>query len=149
VFCGRHLLAAKLRPASIDAADGAVEEVARIRRWPHARILLRADSGFVKEELMAWCEANAVHFLFGLAQNERLVANIAAELVRAEVRNWRTGKPARSSRNSRGGRGWSAGPARHMLPSPSLGLHLIRARGRLQVFEVVKLPASNLYRFIF
>jgi len=101
VFCGRHLLAAKLRPASVDAAAGAVEEVARIiahirRRWPHVRILLRADSGFAREELMAWCEANGVHFLFGLAQNERLVANIAAELVRAEAKSRRTGKPARS-----------------------------------------------------
>ena len=101
VFCGRHLLAAKLRPASMDAASGAVEEVARIvayvrRRWPHVRILVRADSGFAREELMAWCEANGVHFLFGLAQNERLVANIAAELARAEVRSRRTGKPARS-----------------------------------------------------
>ena len=60
--CGRHLLAAKLRRANIDASAGAVEEVARIvskvrRRWPHVRILLRADSGFAREALMAWCEA--------------------------------------------------------------------------------------------
>ena len=52
---------------------GAVEEVARIvaqirRRWPRVRILLRADCGFAREELMAWCEANGVDFLFGLAQ---------------------------------------------------------------------------------
>src|SRR5437868_14650473 len=71
VFCGRHLLAAKLRPARMEAAAGAVQEVARIvaqirRRWPHVRILLRADSGFAREELMAWCEANGVYFLFGL-----------------------------------------------------------------------------------
>jgi hypothetical protein len=100
VFCGRHLLAAKLRLASMDAASGAVEEVARIvaqirRRWPQVRILVRADSGFAREELMAWCEANSVHFLFGLAQNERLVANITAELARAEVRSRRTSKPVR------------------------------------------------------
>jgi len=101
VFCGRHLLASRLRPASLDAAAGAVEEVARIvaqvrRRWPQVRILVRADSGFAREELMAWCEANGVHFLLGLAQNPRLVANIADELARAEVRSRRTGKPARS-----------------------------------------------------
>ena len=100
VFCGRHLLAAKLRPASIDAAAGAVEEVARIvaqirRHWPNVRILLRADSGFAREELMAWCEANGVHFLFGLQQNDRLIAEIAGELARAEVRSRRTDKPAR------------------------------------------------------
>jgi hypothetical protein len=100
VFCGRHLLAAKLRPASIDAAAGAVAEVARIvaqvrDRWPNVRIVLRADSGFAREELMAWCEANSVHFLFGLQQNERLVAEIAGELARAEVKSRRTDKPAR------------------------------------------------------
>ena len=59
----------------MDAAAGAVEEVARIvaqirRRWPHVRILVRADSGFAREELMVWCEAHGVHFLFGLAKND-------------------------------------------------------------------------------
>jgi hypothetical protein len=100
VFCGRHLLAAKLRKASVDAAAGAVEEVARIvaqirQRWPHVRVLLRADSGFAREDLMAWCEANGVHFLFGLAQNERLNAEIESELARAEAKSRRTGKPVR------------------------------------------------------
>ena len=93
VFCGRHLLAAKLRPASMDAAAGAAQEVARIvaqicRRWPHVRILVRADSGFAREELMAWCEANGVHFLFGLQKNDRLVAEITSELERAEAKSW-------------------------------------------------------------
>ena len=100
IFCGRHLLAARLQPASVGAASNAVEEVARIvahirRRWPHVRILLRADSGFAQEGLMAWCEANGVHFLFGLQQNTRLVAEIASELARAEGKSRRTGKPAR------------------------------------------------------
>src|SRR5215471_16033798 len=70
IFCGRDLLAAKLRPANIDGAAGAVEEIARIVAqvrtcWPHTRILLRADAGFAREELMRWCEHNGVHFLFG------------------------------------------------------------------------------------
>jgi len=100
VFCGRHLLAAKLRPSNIDAAAGSVEEVARIvaqirRRWPAVRILLRADSGFTREALMAWCEANDVDFLFGLARNARLVDEIAAELGEAEAESRQTGKPAR------------------------------------------------------
>ncbi|WP_042061754.1 IS1380 family transposase, partial [Acidomonas methanolica] len=72
IFCGRHLLASKLRPSNIDGAAGAREEVARIvgqirRRWPRVRILLRADGGFCRETLMAWCEANRVDVLFGLA----------------------------------------------------------------------------------
>jgi len=100
IFCGRHLLAAKLRPGSADAASGAVEEIARIIaqircRWPKVRILLRGDSGFAREELMAWCEANRVHFLFGLQQNSRLNAEIARELERAEAKSRRTRRPAR------------------------------------------------------
>jgi hypothetical protein len=100
VFCGRHLLAAKLRPGNVDAAAGVVEEVARIvaqirQCWPKVRILLRGDSGFAREELMAWCEANRVHFLFGLQQNSRLNAEIEGELKRAGARSRRTGRPAR------------------------------------------------------
>src|SRR5207244_3089654 len=100
VFCGRHLLAAKLRRADVDAAAGAVEEVARIvaqirARWPRTRILLRADSGFAREELMAWCEANGVDFLFGLAQNDRLIAEIKTELELAAAKSRRTGGPER------------------------------------------------------
>ncbi len=100
VFCGRHLLAAKLRPASMDAAAGAAQEVARIvaqirRRWPHVCILVRADSGFAREELMAWCEASGVDFLLGLQKNDRLIAEIASEIVQAEAKSRRTGKPAR------------------------------------------------------
>src|ERR1700726_2826700 len=106
VFCGRHLLDAKLRRASLDAADGAVEAVARIvtqirRRWPQVRILVRADSGFARDALMAWCEDNGVHFLLGLAKNERLVAMIADELAQAEAKSRRTGKPARTFKEFR------------------------------------------------
>ncbi len=100
VFCGRHLLVAKLRRASMDAADGALEEVARLvarirARWPRTRIVLRADSGFARDDLMAWCEANGVDFVFGLARNERLVAEIESELDRAVAKSRRTGKPER------------------------------------------------------
>jgi len=100
VFCGRHLLAAKLRPADIDASAGSVEQVARIAsqiraRWPHVRILLRADSGFAREALMAWCEENRVDYVFGLARNVRLVAMIEDELAAARARAERTGCPAR------------------------------------------------------
>jgi len=100
IFCGSHLLAAKQRCANIDAAAGAVEEVARIvaqirARWPEVRIVLRADSGFAREALMTWCELNGVDFLFGLAKNERLVAEIAGELAVAEAESKTTGQPAR------------------------------------------------------
>ena len=100
IFCGRHLLAAKLRRSNIDAAAGAVEEVARIvrqirARWPRVRILLRGDSGFCREALMLWCEQNRVDYVFGLARNARLEAEITAELQAARAAAERTGKPAR------------------------------------------------------
>jgi Transposase DDE domain group 1 len=100
IFCGLHLLAAKQRPANIDAAAGALEEVARIvaqirARWPAVRIVLRADSGFAREALMHWCELNGVDFLFGLAKNQRLVGEIAGELAAAEAESNATGQPAR------------------------------------------------------
>jgi hypothetical protein len=100
VFCGRQLLAATLRPANIDASAGGVEIVARIvqqvrRRWPYVRIVLRADSGFVREELMTWCESNGVDYIFGLARNTRLVAHIAMELAGAQAMAEKTGQPAR------------------------------------------------------
>jgi len=100
VFCGRHLLSAKLRPANIDASAGSVEEMARIitrirARWPQVRILLRADAGFAREALMAWCENNSVDFLFGLAKNSRLIGEIESELAAAQEQSQRTEKPAR------------------------------------------------------
>jgi hypothetical protein len=100
VFCGDQILVAKLRKADIDASAGAVDEIARVIaqirvRWPKVRIVLRADSGFAREELMAWCEANDVEFLFGLAQNARLNAQIAEDLAAAAEASVATGKPAR------------------------------------------------------
>jgi Transposase DDE domain group 1 len=100
VFCGRHLLAAKLRRSNIDASAGAVEEVERIvgqirARWPRVQILLRADSGFAREALMAWCEENRVDYVFGLARNERLVGAIATALAAAEAEARASGGPAR------------------------------------------------------
>jgi hypothetical protein len=100
IFCGPHLLAAKQRPANIDAAAGALEEVARLvaqirARWPEVRIVLRGDSGFARDALMMWCERNGVDFLFGLARNQRLVGEIAAELAAAAEESKASGQPAR------------------------------------------------------
>ena len=104
IFCGRFLLGAKLRPANIDGAAGAVDEVARIvarirARWPKVRIVLRGDSGFCREELMAWCEAEGVAYLFGLAPNARLKAVLAPEAWEAARLCRTTGKAARLFRD--------------------------------------------------
>jgi Transposase DDE domain group 1 len=100
VFCGRHRLVSKLRPANIDASAGSVEEMARIvarirQRWANVRILLRADSGFARDALMTWCENNGVDFRFGLAKNARLNTEIETELAAAQQQSQCTGKPAR------------------------------------------------------
>jgi hypothetical protein len=103
IFCGEHLLLAKLRPANIDGAAGAREEVERLvgqirERWPQTRIILRADSGFCREELMRWCEEHGVDYVFGLARNARLVRAIGAELHAAAVAAAETQAPARRFR---------------------------------------------------
>lgn len=101
IFCGRHLLAAKLRTSSVDAADGSVAEVARIigqirAHWPTTTIVIRADSGFCRDDLMTWCEINGVQYVLGLAGNSRLARKLAPELRIAKRRSKWTGRPARA-----------------------------------------------------
>jgi hypothetical protein len=100
IFCDDHLLCARLRPSNQDASAGSGEEVARIvrqirRRWPHVRIILRADSGFCREELMAWCETHRVDYVFGLARNVRLRRRIGHAMQEAKQERQRTGQAAR------------------------------------------------------
>lgn len=100
VFSGQNLLCATLREANQDAAAGARDElerlVTRIRQhWPAVKLLLRADSGFCREEIMAWCEANQVDYLLGLARNRRLEALIAPALEKSRRKFLGTGKAQR------------------------------------------------------
>jgi Transposase DDE domain group 1 len=100
IFCGDHLLCARLRPSDIDAAAGSVKQleriVARIRQtWPEVKITIRADSGFCREPIMAWCERSGVDYILGLAQNPRLVRAIAAESEQARQQYEATKQPAR------------------------------------------------------
>src|SRR5579864_4051973 len=102
IFAGDQLLRVRLRPANQDGAAGSLDEVkclvAQIRRrWPTVKIVLRGDSGFCREELMAWCERdeNRVDYLFGLARNQRLTRIIGAQMHQARLLHQSTGKPAR------------------------------------------------------
>jgi hypothetical protein len=100
IFCGEFLLGARLRPSNIDASAGSVEELKRMVKqirsaWPAVRIVVRGDSGFCREELMAWCEAEGVDYALGLAKNERLKAAIQPEMKEAEQRYRNTGHSAR------------------------------------------------------
>jgi hypothetical protein len=100
IFCGDHLLRARLRPANIDGSAGSLKEVqavvAQLRvKWPKTQIILRADSGFCRDELMSWCEANGVDYVFGFARNDRLRALIEPQMQQAQAEHARTGQAAR------------------------------------------------------
>ena len=100
IFADDQLLCARLRPANQDAAAGSVGEVSRIvaqlrARWPKVKIILRADSGFCREELMAWCEQNHVDYVLGLARNQRLGRIIGKPMHEAHLLHRFTGKAAR------------------------------------------------------
>jgi hypothetical protein len=100
IFAGDQLLCARLRPANQDGAAGSLEEVKRIvgqlrQRWPEVKIVLRADSGFCREELMAWCEQNRTDYVFGLARNQRLRRIIGREMHQAQMLHQSTGKAVR------------------------------------------------------
>jgi hypothetical protein len=100
IFAGDQLLCARLRPANKDAAKGALDEVRRIvgqlrARWPDVKIVLRADSGFCREELMAWCDENKVDYLFGLARNKRLQKILGKPMHEARMEHEKTKKAAR------------------------------------------------------
>ena len=89
IFCGEFLLCARLRPSNIDASEGTVEELERIvgqirLAWPNVKIIVRGDSGFCRDKIMAWCEGHGIDYVFGLAKNERLKAIIAGEMQQAK-----------------------------------------------------------------
>jgi Transposase DDE domain group 1 len=100
IFCGDHLLCARLRPSDIDASAGALKQVQRMvsqirKAWPHVTIVIRGDSGFCRDQIMTWCEANSVDYLFGLAQNPRLLKLITEPLEQARQQYEATRNPAR------------------------------------------------------
>jgi hypothetical protein len=100
VFCGEHVLCARLREANHDAAFGSRQEIERIvvqirTAWPGVRIILRGDSGFCRNELMSWCESQGVDFVFGMARNQKLRRIIGAQMHEATQRWNQTGKPVR------------------------------------------------------
>jgi hypothetical protein len=152
IFCGEHLLRARLRSSNIDASAGTVEEVspvvAQIRaRWPKVQIVLRADSGFAREEIMAWCEEHGVDYVFGLAKNARLIRKLSREMKRARRRYGRTGKAARVFRafSYRTRQSWSrsrqvVGKAEYLEKGPN---------PRFVVTSLMGPPPQSLYEDIY
>jgi len=89
VFCGDQLLVAYLRQSNIDAARHSWAIVAllvkRLRRvWPDVKIVIRADSGFCRHNMLSWLERHDVSYIVGLARNSRL--NALAAPLQAEAR---------------------------------------------------------------
>jgi len=100
VFCGDHLLCARLRTSDRGPAHGVVTELERIVRrlreaWPQVRITVRGDSGFSNDELMVWCEKEGIDYVLGLAKNERLKRRIAPRMEIVRQLQKETGKPVR------------------------------------------------------
>ena len=115
IVCGEHLLCARLREASVDPADGSVDELMRIvsqirSRWPNTRIRIRGDSGFCRDDLMAWCEQNKIGYVLGLAANTRLLRALRSDTYEAAQEYKRTGSPSRrfADLRYRTRRSWSA-----------------------------------------
>ena len=100
IFCGDHLLCARLRPADIDASAGALKHVQRIvariqQGWPHVKIVIRGDSGFCRDPIMTWCESSGIDYIFGLAKNSRLLKMIANQSEEARLQYETTKQPTR------------------------------------------------------
>lgn len=106
IFCGEFLLSAQLRSAKIDPAKGALKDLQRIvaqirKKWRRVHIVVRGDSGFCRDTIMAWCERQGIDYVFGLAKNPRLLKQIQEELKEAEAESTRTGEMARIFKNLR------------------------------------------------
>jgi hypothetical protein len=144
IFCGEHLLCAKLRPADIDGAAGSVKQLAKIVErirlvWPKMRIIVRGDSGFCRENVMRWCEENHVDYVLGLARNARLQRILGRELHEAKLQFEATGQASRVFKDFtyQTRKSWSrerrvVGKAEHL------------AKGSNPRFVVTSLPAEAL-----
>jgi hypothetical protein len=100
IFCGEHVLCARLRSSNVEACEGSVAELTRIvaqirTRWPATRMVIRGDSGFCRDDLMHWCESNDVDYVLGLAKNNRLNTLSLGARVAAQQAFLDTGEPAR------------------------------------------------------
>jgi Transposase DDE domain group 1 len=146
-FCGNVPLLAQLREAKRDASSGTVEALEEItcairRRFGRkVRIIVRADSGFAREEIMAWCEQNEVYYCLGLARNKRLQARLGksfGELYRA-IKSAEIPMPCRRFEDFeyRTRKSWSR--ARRVV-----GKAEILDKGENPRFVVTNLPAEGL-----
>jgi hypothetical protein len=151
IFCGEQLLCARLRPSNIDASAGTIEELVPIidriwQRWPETQIVLRADSGFAREEIFSWCEEHGVDYVIGLAKNARLIRRIARESRRARRRFAKTGRAARFFRDFRYRTRSSWSRSRRVVGKAE---HLEKGNNPRFVVTSLAAPARTLYEQIY
>jgi len=146
ITCGDHVLLAKLRPSNLDASAGAVQHLSRIveqirDRWPKVRIIVRGDSGFCRENIMHWCEAHQVDYLFGLAKNQRLLRAIGEQMHEAKQTCEASGRPSRvfTDLDYRTKKSWSR--SRRVVAKAE---HLPGERGENPRFVVTSITAEEL-----
>jgi len=104
IFCGDFPLCARLRTSNIDGAAGTLDElepiVERLReQWPGVRLIMRGDSGFARNYIMDWCEANGVDYVLGMARNKRLQRRLRRTMKKAKRRSLATGRSSKLFRS--------------------------------------------------
>ena len=154
VFCGKHLLCARLRRSNIDASEGTVEELARIvaqirERWPEVSILLRGDSGFAREEIFSWCEEHGVGYVLGVARNARLERLLEPAIERAQQRGAESGKPERVYKELcyRTRKSWSR--SRRVIGKAEITQHGRNPRFIVTSLSVDEMEGQRLYEEIY
>ncbi len=145
IVVGDVVLWAQLRTSDRDGADGVVPALEKIaaairRRCPKARIVVRGDSGFCRDEIMAWCEAQrAIFYCLGLAKNSVLLEKLTPSLVTARLRHCLCGGESVrefAEFEYRTGKSWSR--ARRVI-----GKAEVTAAGDNPRFIVTNLPAAG------
>jgi len=154
VFCGKHLLCARLRRSNIDASEGTVEELSRIvaqirGRWSEVSILLRGDSGFAREEIFAWCEEHGVEYVAGLARNARLERLLEPAIEEAEERCAESGKAERvyEELRYRTRKSWSR--SRRVIGKAEITQHGRNPRFIVTSLSVDEMEGQRLYEEIY
>lgn len=143
LYCGEFPLAVKLRPSNIDGSLGTVEMLEPVvaqlrRRWPEVQIIIRGDSAFCRESLMAWCEAHGVDYVLGLARNSRLQSAIKKQMEKARREHLQIGHASRRFRDFRYRTRSSWSRSRRVI-----GKAEYLAKGENPRFVVTSLPARH------
>jgi hypothetical protein len=150
IFCGDHPLLALLRPSDIDSATGLLKHLTRIvehirQHWPNVKIVVRGDSGFCRDHLMNWCEANGVEYIFGLAKNKRLLRILGGEMHQAKEQFAQTQTAARGFKDFRYRTRKSWGRERRVVGKAEYLAKGANPRFVVTSLDAAEYPARQLY----